>query len=148
MAIPPSFVGRISMIGCLCCVVVTAGCGRQPTLESRPTPNAVPYITAKEFSQRLSSAGLPMLVEFSVPAGCYRCDQMSSQIENISTDVEGKVDVYRLNLKFECDLVAQLGIKVCPTYVAFDHGKEVFRVAHPTSGAMLAAKLEKIAATP
>jgi len=148
MTIPVSCVWRISMIGCLCCLVAFTGCGQQHVLESLPTQESVPYVGAKEFSRRVSSARLPLLVEFSVPSGCYRCDQMRSQFEKIGTDVEGKIDVCRLDLNFERDLVAQLGIKVCPTYVAFDQGQEVFRVAYPTSGEMLAAKLEEITLVP
>lgn len=148
MTIPASFGRRNSIRGCLCCLVVFTGCGRQNTLESLPTRNVAPYITANEFSLRVSNAELPVLVEFSVPAGCYRCDQMRGPIVKITKDLECRVDVCRLDLNFERDLVTQLGIRACPTYVAFDQGKEVFRVAYPTSGEMLAARLEEIAQAP
>ena len=148
MTIPTTCEQQFSMISCLCFLVAITGCGQQQVLKSLPASDTAPFVSAKDFSERVSNSQVPLLVEFSVPVGCYRCDQMRSQFEQISSELDGRVDVCRLNLNFERDLVAQLGIKVCPTYVAFDQGKEVFRVAFPTSGEMLLARLDEIASTP
>jgi thioredoxin-like negative regulator of GroEL len=104
----------------------------------------VPYIAADELARRLDGADRPVLVEFSVPAGCYHCDAMRGQVEMLAERLAGRVEVCRVNLNHERMLTSQLGIGVCPTYVAFWKGKEAFRASYPTSGDLLNARVEEV----
>ena len=136
------------MLGCLCYCLALGGCGQQHRTESLPQREAVPYVTAKELSESISSAKSPILVEFSVPTGCYRCDQMRQQIDMLAKNSAGRLQVCRVNLTYERSLATQFGISVCPTYVVFDAGKEVFRQSYPTSGDLLLAELNGVLAAP
>ncbi len=128
-----------------CCVIALTGCTNSVSTQAALETDLVPYVTSQEFTKLLNNSSRPVLAEFSVPIGCARCDKMRPQIESLVTDLNGRAEVCRLNLNYERQLVNQLGITVCPTYVAFADGQELFRISDPTSGDMLMARLEDAA---
>ncbi|QDS99264.1 thioredoxin family protein [Adhaeretor mobilis] len=128
------------------CVFPLLGCSDKPSsVTSAASENDAPlsYLTANEFTQILRTSSQPVLVEFSVPAGCHRCEEMRPQLQTLATQLSGRAEVCSVNFNNERQVVTKLGIIVCPTYVAFENGKELFRMSHPTSGDLLLARLEE-----
>lgn len=110
----------------------------EATIES-----SVPYITAAELAEKMAEEDRVLLVEFCVPLGCFRCEEMQNQIDQLASDMQDRVFVCRVNLNSEHALASQLGVTVCPSYIVFEKGREVFRVAYPTSGDLIAAQLHR-----
>ncbi|MEM8946660.1 MAG: thioredoxin family protein [Planctomycetota bacterium] len=126
---------------------LSVGCDRNGVRSGRlgvEDESAVPYITSADLSKSLASEPGAMLVEFCVPVGCYRCDEMRPQVDNLAETRANRASVYRVNLVTERPFAQQQGITMCPTYVAFVDGEEVFRAAYPTTGEMLASELDRL----
>ena len=104
---------------------------------------SVPYISAEEFAAAVASDGPAVLVEFCVPAGCFRCDEMRGQIDQLATNERERLMVRRVNLNQQPALARQIGVAVCPSYVVFRDGEEVFRAAYPTSADLIMAGLDE-----
>jgi thioredoxin-like negative regulator of GroEL len=102
-------------------------------------PPAVPYIGAAELTNMLNSDDRLLLVEFCVPRGCFRCDEMRAQIDRLASDE--RIVVRRVDFNQHPELTSRLGVSVCPSYVAFHQGQEQFRAAYPTSADLIVAKL-------
>jgi thioredoxin 1 len=109
---------------------------------------ASPYVTVDELQSLLDGSTEVVLVEFGVEIGCYRCDELRPQIEQLAEQFAGRATVRRINLHRERPLAAQLGVAVCPTYVAFVAGREAFRTTYPTSGDLIKAQLNRVLESP
>lgn len=122
------------------------GCSTEPSHSSRQNSdeNSVPYYTARELKTALAEHTNPVLVEFSVPVGCSRCDTMRPQVNELADYKPNDIEVLRVNFNHDRVLANQLGVTVCPTYIAFEDGQELFRIAYPTSGDLIASELQRI----
>lgn len=107
--------------------------------------DALPYVSAAELKEAVAEHERPILVEFCVPVGCFRCDEMRPQVNQLAEDNSDGLEVVRVNLNHERAFAIGMGVKVCPTYVAFDNGQPVFSIAYPTSGDLIARELNRIA---
>ena len=105
--------------------------------------SVIPYVTSADLSGKLTAEKGLVLVEFCVPAGCFRCDRMRPQVDELADSRSEQTDVYRVNLTSERAFAQQVGIDMCPTYIAYVDGREVFRTAFPTSGDMIASELDR-----
>ena len=105
---------------------------------------ALPYITEAEFKAALAEQTRPILVEFCVPVGCARCDEMRPLVNQLAEDHSDDIEVVRVNLNYERALTERMGVRVCPTYIAFDQGQEVFRKAYPTTTDLIASELHRV----
>lgn len=114
--------------------------------DSRVSMSAVessPYLSLDELGRVVSGDGEVTLVEFGVPTGCERCDRMRGPIDALANDPQQPLAVRRVNLRQYPALAWEFGVTVCPSYVAFRDGQEVFRAAHPTSADLIASGLEE-----
>jgi thioredoxin 1 len=119
----------------------TVGCSQSPP--SAPIrPVAAGYVAAVDFKQLLHSSAEPILVEFGVETGCARCDELRPQVERLADQFSGRAKVRRINLNAERALATQLGVTICPTYIAFIDGQEAFRISYPTSADLIASQLD------
>lgn len=104
---------------------------------------SVSYISANEFPATVAGENGVVLVEFCVPIGCFRCDEMREQVDRMATDERERLEVRRVNLNQYPALANELGVSVCPSYIAFRNGEEVFRAAYPTSSDLIVAGLDE-----
>lgn len=104
---------------------------------------SIAYISADEFASTVAEESDVVLVEFCVPVGCFRCDEMRPQIDRLAAEQGDRLTIRRVNLNQEQALTSRLGVSVCPTYVAFRDGKEVFRAAYPTSADLIVAGVDE-----
>ena len=116
--------------------ILSAACGEA---EPERTVPEVPFSSPAEIGDLVRSASLPVLVEFSVPVGCLRCDQMRPQIDALAEKLAENIVVRRINLN--SDMAAAMRIRVCPTYVVFLDGSESVRSTYPTSADLLEAQI-------
>lgn len=130
-----------------CFAIVLLGCSvesKSSLMEITSDTSSLQCLTTNELTQLLRSSSKPVLVEFSVPVGCARCNQMQPQIRKLASQVSERAELCLINFNYERQLVNELGITVCPTYIAFVDGREVFRTSHPTSGDLLLARLQDL----
>ena len=99
------------------CALSLLGCSPHGPFHPPRSTAKAPYVAARDFLQLIKSSTEPVLSEFSVPVGCFRCDQMRPQVESLADQLRGKVKVTRLSLNFERAIAAELGVTVCPTYI-------------------------------
>lgn len=133
----PMWISLATAIGAL----PTVGCSQSPS-PAAIRPAAAAYVPAANFKQLLTSSAEPVLVEFGVETGCARCDELRSQVERLADQFSGRAKVRRINLNAERALAAEMGVTICPTYIAFVEGQEVFRISYPTSGDLITSQLE------
>ena len=124
--------------------LATAGCQVAPVPQPHhATTETVSYMTVSEFTKSLAAEEGVLLVEFCVPSGCFRCDQMRGPIERLASDRRDDLTVRRVNVKQQPELAWEFGVTVCPSYVAFRNGEEVFRAAFPTSADLIASGIKE-----
>ena len=132
---------RVSMLLLGCAWL--AGCSSEPSQSSflEPDDASVPYCTAAELKAALAKEDGLVLVEFCVPVGCFRCDEMRPHIDRLAHVEQDRTVVHRVDLTLERAFASQLGVTMCPSYVAFRNGEEVFRTEYPTSSDLIALQI-------
>ena len=120
----------------------TLGCmqGEDPRLSAVPD---VPYVDGTEVKRLVKNSSEPLLLEFCVPVGCFRCDDMRSSINALAKEESDRLSVFRVNLNIDRKLAAEWGVTVCPTYVVIAEGQEVNRTAYPTSADLVSAMIPR-----
>ena len=101
----------------------------------------VPYVRGSEVERLVQNASKPTLLEFCVPQGCFRCDEMRSSIDALAREGAECLTVRRINLNTDRQLAVEWGVQVCPTYVVFAEGREVGRIEYPTTADLVAAMI-------
>lgn len=127
-------------------LIVLPGCDAPEAPPSSVTPSSpnlppVPAVMASELSALVQSSDKPVLVEFSVMAGCFRCDGMRPQLRQLADDVKDDVHVVRMDFNANQSLAASLGATVCPSYVLFSNGQPAWVQSYPTSSGLLSSRL-------
>ena len=122
-------------------LIMTAGCqeSRLPAVPAKTLPR-VPYVDAHDLQQKLTDDSL-VFVEFCVPVGCARCDEMREQVDRLASENAAEAIFCRVNLHSGRDFAAQHGVRVCPSYALFHRGQMQLLAAYPTTGDLLAGAL-------
>ena len=118
----------------------TLGCNQGERSPATSAPD-VPYVGSREVERLVQNSTEPVLFEFCVPAGCFRCDQMRASINALAKQETDRLSVFRVNLNVDRKLAAEWGVTVCPTYVVFAEGRELNRTAYPTSADLVSAMI-------
>lgn len=140
---------RLQLLLGLTCVVALVGCGQPGTsradsagkLGPESAASYLPVVSGIDLESRVLRSERPLLAEFGVDFGCYRCDQMRTQMTSLAREFEGQADVVRVDFNVNRRLAAQLGVTVCPSYVLFDQGQVVVRRSFPVTADLLATDL-------
>jgi thioredoxin 2 len=93
--------------------------------------------TAAEFDSLVSTADLPVVVDFWAP-WCGPCRMVAPEIAKVASRQAGKLLVVKVNTDEVEELGVRLGIRSIPTMAVFNAGREVAR----TAGARPAADIE------
>ena len=74
------------------------------------------------FEQEVLHSDIPVLVDFWAP-WCGPCRMLSPTLEELGSELAGKVKVVKVNVDNEPELSAKYGIMSIPTVIAFKAGQ-------------------------
>ncbi len=86
------------------------------------------HVTLDNFREEVLRSELPVLVDFWAD-WCAPCMMLAPIIEEISDELDGKVNVCKIDVDQAQDLAAAYGVISIPTLMIFSKGKEVERTA-------------------
>jgi len=78
--------------------------------------------TDASFSEDVLKSDVPVLVDFWAE-WCGPCRMLGPVIEKVSTQLEGKAKVYKLNVDENPGVASQYGITAIPTVIVFKNGQ-------------------------
>lgn len=84
-------------------------------------------LTEQNFNQEVIESTLPVLVDFWAP-WCGPCSMISSAIEEIAKDYEGKIKVGKLNIDDARSIAMQYQVMSIPTIAIFNKGEIADRI--------------------
>src|SRR4051812_33046277 len=89
-------------------------------------------VTDSSFSSDVLGSQVPTLVDFWAE-WCGPCKAIAPKLEEIATELAGKVNIVKLNVDENPDTPAKYGIRGIPTLILFKAGKEVDQIVgnHP-----------------
>ncbi|EFK95014.1 Thioredoxin [sediment metagenome] len=81
-------------------------------------------ITDSNFEQEILNSKSPILVDFWAP-WCGPCKQLGPIVDELSKDMEGKVEVYKCNIDENPESPSKYAVRGIPTLMIFKDGKLV-----------------------
>ncbi|ACL58831.1 thioredoxin [Methylobacterium nodulans] len=81
-------------------------------------------VTDASFKQDVLEASEPVVVVFWAE-GCVSCQAISPALEEISSEMQGRVKIAKLNVDENPGIVSEYGIAGVPTLMIFKDGKLV-----------------------
>jgi len=79
------------------------------------------------FQTEVVSSPIPVIVDFWAP-WCRPCQMLGPTIEQLHTELEGKVKVGKVNVDENEELAMRFGISTIPSIILFRDGKPVKKV--------------------
>ena len=98
-------------------------------------------LTEKNFENEVIKSSLPVLVDFWAE-WCGPCKMMSPIIDQVASDMQGKLKVAKVNVDEEQELAARFNIMSIPTMIVFKTGKPVEMVIGAMSKDQLLNKIK------
>lgn len=78
--------------------------------------------TDNTFTKDVLESKLPVLVDFWAP-WCGPCRQLGPIVDQLATEMEGKLAVYKINIDENPEVPSKYGIRGIPTLMLFKDGK-------------------------
>ena len=100
-------------------------------------------ITTADFDEKVLKAEIPVLVDFYSDT-CVPCKMLSPVLSQLDTELSGKLNIYKVNVGYEQDLVDKYEVQASPTLIFFRSGEEVSRLRGMTQKAKIIEEFEKL----
>jgi thioredoxin len=81
-------------------------------------PSNIPFVTERDFEQVVLMSESPVLVQFTAD-WCQPCKTIAPEVEAFAQEVEGKIQVVRVDIDKSQALARQLRIQSVPTFMLF-----------------------------
>src|SRR5215470_2202776 len=118
-------------------------CGRCKTPLAGVASSHHPVIvTDASFDAEVEGSPMPVLVDLWAP-WCGPCLSLAPAIEQIASDLGGKVKVAKLNIDDNPATAARFGVRSIPTMLVFKNGREVDRLVGLQSKSAILARLRR-----
>ena len=79
------------------------------------------------FEEMLSSSALPVLVDFYAD-WCGPCQLMARELEMVNAELQGKLQIIKIDTEKYPELASQYQVYALPTLVLFKNGQPVERI--------------------
>ncbi|MCA9074721.1 MAG: thioredoxin family protein [Planctomycetaceae bacterium] len=124
-------------------IALLMGCGDSSPSKSKARSSAVtvPIISGDELASKVEQSCRPVVVEVGVPMGCFRCNDMRPQYDQLADTFSEEINFFRVDFNASANIASQYGATICPSYVVFSNGEPVACYRYPTSMDLLASKL-------
>ena len=100
----------------------------------------ISHLTAANFKDTIAAAATPVLVDFWAP-WCGPCKMIAPILEELATELAGKLTIYKVNVDDNGDIAAQYGIRAIPTLLLFKGGQLAEQIVGMMDKATLKAKI-------
>ena len=114
---------------------------RQPI----PAPAVALVTDPAELAEVTRDAPWPVLVDLWAPDAAAGGRDVARELDTLARRHQGHVQVLKINVAQVPELLQQLQVSVLPTFLLYDHGREIRRLAGLADAARLEAALIKAA---
>ena len=103
--------------------------------------SAITTLNEQNFKDTVSSAAVPVLVDFWAP-WCGPCKAIAPILEELSGELDGKVQITKVNVDENSAIAAEYNIRAIPTLLLFKNGSLADQFVGMVGKDDLKAKLE------
>lgn len=103
--------------------------------------SAITTLNEQNFKETISSAAVPVLVDFWAP-WCGPCKAIAPILEELSGELDGKVQITKVNVDENSAIAAEYNIRAIPTLLLFKNGSLADQFVGMVGKDDLKAKLE------
>ena len=100
-------------------------------------------ITAENYDSEVKNSKKPVMLDFWAE-WCGPCRSISPIVDELATEYEGVVDIYKCDVDENSDVCGSFGIRNIPTLIFIKDGKPVDRHVGTATKAQLAAKIDAL----
>lgn len=93
--------------------------------------------------EEVLTSGRPVVIDFWAE-WCGPCRSISPIVDELATEYEGVVDIYKCDVDENSDVCGSFGIRNIPTLIFIKDGKPVDRHVGTATKAQLAAKIDAL----